>query len=73
MAFGRKTKPAGNVTLKSHLTVELYLGMQLWEIEGEDGYKNAPDAMVYVNGIHATKFDPIGLFGPVVTFLWGGD
>ena len=64
-------KPAGDVTLKANLTVELYLGTQDWGIEGEDGFKNAPDAMVYANGIQAMPFDPIGLFGTVVTFLWG--
>ena len=57
--------------MKGYVTVGFYLKMEVWEIEGEDGFKNAPDAMVYANGTQAMPFDPIGLFGPVVIFLWG--
>ena len=67
---GQKTRPTG-VTLKGYVTVGIYLGIQYWEIDGVDGVKNAPDAVVYANGIQAMPFDPIGLFGPVVTILWG--
>ena len=69
---GVETKPCG-VRLKGHVQLNVYLGMQFWEVKDDAGWrtvKQPPSAMLYEGGISAAPEDVIGLFGDEVTFVW---